>query len=282
MSEAAPEVAAPVATPGAADTATPAPDASAAPSDPQPATGGEKQPEPAPDRTFTKAELDKIVDRARAKESRRAERFAYERFRREAAERELERLRGQPTGDRGEQTTARAPGEKPRQEDFKDWDAYNEAVLDWKLEQRLSKESEDRKRQETSEAEAKYAKTVQERMVEGAQKYDDFEEVISGPGVVFTQAMTDALLKTEKPADVAYNLAQNAKETQRIASLSIADQVLEIKAFAASLTKPPAPTTAPEPIKPGKAEGAVEKTLESTANNYADWLKVRNRQLGRK
>lgn len=279
MSEGELAVAAPVATPGAAEPATPAPDASAAPGA-QPAEGGEPKPDAAPDRTFTKAELDKIVDRARQKESRRAERYAYERARREIAEQELERLRGGGQA-RSEPTRTPAPGEgKPRQEDFKDYDAYVEALADWKVEQRIAAASRQQEQRQHGEREQEYAQTVQQKMAAGVEKYDDFEDAISAPGVVFTDAMVDALLATEAPHDVAYNLAQNPKETQRIAKLSLAGQVLEIQKFASSLTKPPAPTKAPEPIKPGKAEGAVTLTSE-TATNYQDFLKARNRELGR-
>lgn len=278
MSDAAPETVAPDQAGAAAPTATPAPGASAAP-DAQPAEGGDTKPDAAPERTFTQSELDRIVDRARRKESRRAEAMAYERARREAAEERLRELeQGGP--DRG-RPDARAPGEEPRQEDFKDWDSYNRAVIRWELEQTRRQEAESAQHRRSSQEQAEYARSVQEAMAGGVEKYDDFEARIGARGVVFTPTMVDALLITDAPADVAYNLAASPAETQRIASLPRAKQVLAVKEFAESLTKPPAPTKAPEPITPNKSDGGSAKTIESVADNYDEWLKLRNRQLGR-
>ena len=269
---------APVPSPDAAATATPAPDTTAAP-DAQPPQAGEPKPDAKPERTFTQRELDEIVNKARAKESRRAERISYERARREIAESELQRLRQQPT-TRADATQAPGNGEKPRPENFKDWDAYNEALVDWKYDQRARSAFEATQRDHAGAKEAKFAEAVQAGMAKGAEEFDDFEDVISAPGVAFTDAMVSALLKTNAPHKVAYNLASNPQETRRIASLDVADQVLEIKKFSDSLMKPPEPTKAPAPIRPGKAEGGVSVTTDN-ASNYKDWLKARNRELGR-
>lgn len=263
--------------PDAPVSATPEPGSTADPVD-RPDESGQAPEAKKPERTFSQKELDEIVTKARAKESRRAERIAYERARREIAEAELQRLRS--GGDKQEPQKARAAGERPRAEDFTDYDAYLEAFADWKIDQRTKQATEQYEKRVTGQREQEYAQTVRQKMALGSEKYEDFDDVIGAPGVAFTDVMVDALLATDLPHEVAYNLAQNPSETQRIAGLSVAQQVLEINRFAASLNKPPAPTKAPEPIKPGKSEGSVSVTPE-TAQSYEDFVKARNRQLGR-
>lgn len=264
-------------------TAAPAPAPEAAASTPEPSAApegappeGEQAPkpeEPPKPRLFTQEEL----NRAARRERKAAEARAYERARLELENQQLREALGQPRGDK---PTNQGTGERPRPENFKDWDAYNEALVDWKVDQRESKKAEAAKKERSSESFEKYANEVRSTLLKEAELYEDFEERITAPGVVFTDAMVDALIRTEKPAAVAIFLADHPQESQRIGSLPLAAQVREIDKIAATLAKPPAPSKAPEPIKPNAGNAAgVEQTLESTANNYQDWLKVRNRQL---
>lgn len=271
------ESAANVASPAAPAPATPeasTPEPSAAPEGAPPE--GEQAPkpeEPPKPRLFTQEEL----NRAARRERKAAEARAYERARLELENQQLREALGQP---RGNQPTNQGTGERPRPENFKDWDAYNEALVDWKVDQRESKKAEAAKKERSSESFNSYANEVRQTLAKGSEQYEDFEEAITAPGVVFTDAMVDAVIRTEKPADVAYYLGTHPEESQRIGALPLAAQVREIDKIAATLAKPPAPSKAPEPIKPNAGSAAgVEQTLESTANNYQDWLKVRRRQL---
>lgn len=270
---AAPEAAAP---PAEAVSAQPAPDAPAASADAKPegdaAEGGTK---PATQRTFTQEDIERIVTRERAKAERRAERLGYERARREVAESQLQqRTATEPNAP------ARAQG-RPTPDQFKDWDAYNEAVIKYEVAQTLRAEREAASRARMEAEAAKQAETVRAKLAKGAEKYEDFEEVAMGDFPV-TQVMGETILDLgDAGNDVLYFLGTHQAEATRIASLTVRQQVLEIEKIAAQLKAPPKPTTAPAPIKPNAGTGSVTPTLESTADNYQDWLKVRNGQLGR-
>lgn len=279
MDEAAPvvEQAAPVAPPpadpsqSASGTESPAGSEAAPPSE---AGNAEPKPETKPERLLSQDEVNRIVRRER----RAAEDRAYSRALKDA---EIERLRAEVAAARGETPNAqKGNGERPRPENFKDWDAYNEALVEWKFDERIKKASEGQQRQQVVAKSAEYAETVKSKLAAGEEKYEDFLDAISAPGVVFTDPMVDALLETASPHDVAYFLGTHPKESQRIGALSPAAQVREIDKIAATLTKPPAPTSAPAPIKPNAGSGGVDKTLE-TAGNYKEWLKVRERQLAK-
>jgi len=266
-----------------ATTAAPAPAPEAAASTPEPTAApegappeGEQAPKPEESpkpRLFTQEEL----NRAARRERKAAEARTYERVRLEMENQQLRQQLGQQRGDK---PTDQGTGERPRPENFKDWDAYNEALVDWKVDQRERSKAEAVRVERSTESFDKYASEVRSTLLKEAELYEDFEERITAPGVVFTDAMVDALIRTEKPAAVAIFLADHPQESQRIGALPLAAQVREIDKIAATITKPPAPSKAPEPIKPNAGSAAgVEQTLESTANNYQDWLKVRRRQL---
>ncbi|MDQ5979358.1 MAG: hypothetical protein QG602_2332 [Verrucomicrobiota bacterium] len=268
---AAPE---PAATPSAPestagpDSAAPAPDAAAP--EPKP----EAKPEP---RLLSQDEVNRIVRRER----RAAEDRAYQRARLEAENEQLRQQLGKPRGDQPNAT--QGTGERPRADQFKDWDSYQEALTDWKVDQKLAglAEKGTKAREQTSKAE--YAQEVTSKLADGLDKYDDFESVVGAPDVAFTDAMVDALIRTKAPADVAYHLGQNPKESQRIARLPLAEQVFAIRDLADKLTQPPAPTKAPEPIKPNSGNAAgVEPSLDAVAGNYKEWKRLRERQLAQK
>ena len=250
------------------DSAAPAPDAAAP--EPKP----EAKPEP---RLLSQDEVNRIVRRER----RAAEDRAYQRARLEAENERLRAQLGQPRGDQPNAT--QGTGERPRPDQFKDWDSYQEAFTDWKVEQKLAGLAERGTKEKEQTSQAEYAQTVRSKLAEGADKYDDFEEVIGAPDVAFTGPMVDALIRTAAPADVAYHLGQNPKESQRIARLPLAEQVFAIRELADKLAKPPAPTKAPEPIKPNSGNAAgVEPSLDAVAGNYKEWKRLRERQLAQK
>ena len=268
----APEPSAPQSAPESTagpESAAPAPDAAAP--EPKP----EAKPEP---RLLSQDEVNRIVRRER----RAAEDRAYQRARLEAENEWLRKQVGQPRGDQPNATQGTGDVE-PTPDQFKDWDAYSRAFVRWEVRQTLREQSQGQQKEKEQAGRAEYAQTVRSKLEEGAAKFEDFEEVVTGPDVAFTDPMIDALMYTPNPADVAYHLGQNPKESQRIARLSTAAQAFAIRELADKLAKPPAPTKAPEPIKPNSGNAAgVEPSLDAVAGNYKEWKRLRERQLAQK
>ena len=183
-------------------------------------------------------------------------------------------------------SSAQGNGEKPRPDGFKDWDSYQEALTDWKVDQKLKALSDGQRQHQEQQSSAEYAHVVRSKMLEGADKYEDFEEIVTSPDVRITQPMVEAMVDLEvegvRPCDIAFYLGENPAESQRVAGLSRAKQILEIEKIAQKLVKPPEPTKAPDPIKPNSGSAAaVEKSAAEVAGDYKQWLKRRNRELGR-
>lgn len=224
-----------------------------------------------PERTFTQRELDEIVQKRLAKDSKRSERLGEERARREAAERELERMRA----ERAPQNDRPRDGE-PRQENFKDYEKYVVALAKYELKQeQTARDNETAAQRQHSEmvGRAEQARTA---LSKAAEKYDDFEEVVTG-NVPFTEPMTAYIAEAAKDGgELAYYLGTHVEEAKRIAALKPALQIVEMHALESKLTAPPKPTNTPAPIVPNKGSSAGSKSmLDMTQDEFEKHRKAR-------
>lgn len=113
---------------------------------------------------------------------------------------------------------------------------------------------------------------------------EDFDEVCAESEAVVTQAMSSAILESDHGALIAYHLAKNPAEAERISKLPPSKQAAAIVALEEKVTKPAKrPSSAPEPINPvGQKGKEVEKDpSQMTDKEFADWRKRQIAQRGR-
>lgn len=131
-----------------------------------------------------------------------------------------------------------------------------------------AKEHEEKQAQQ-AEAQAHVQKQYQRLNNEfdkASEKYDDFDDVVRGDGVPFTNHVRDALLLVDNPADVAYKLGKNHDELQRISRLHPLDQAREVNKLSFALMggnngKPSSsPKSAPNPMGSVRANPASAST----------------------
>lgn len=180
-----------------------------------------------------------------------------------------------------------AEGQPPKIEDFQTLDAFLEARDEYR-----EKAKEAKANQGKDQPDERYLQAVQaardDLYATGAEKYEDFEEVVSNNDVKITVAMRDAIFaldNTELQAEVSYYLGTNKKEALRISKLPPVRQIAEIGKLEAKLTSQPTPTkrpsAAPAPIAP--VGGSSTNTNTLTGNeSMKDFIAKRNKQLGRK
>ncbi len=213
------------------------------------------------------------------KKRREAERLAAEK---DAELEQLKKLIGNKTDDPEKSATPETSG-RPREELFETYEEYEDALVDWKLDQREAKAKE-RAIQERQEAEsrAKMSK-VDVALAKGAEAHEDFEDVVRNPALKFTQGMVEAVVESEHAHDIMYYLGKNPAESERIAGLSILAAAREIGRIEAKFEKgnetgsdqkeaeQKRKTNAPEPIKPVKGgSGTVRKDpSKMTMKEYA-------------
>jgi len=185
---------------------------------------------------------------------------------------------------------AESPVPPPKMSDFGTVEEYLDARDSWRDQQReQTRKPEGEAKPQRPAVDQEYESTVAEArenlFAAGSEKYEDFAEVIeAGQGI--TPVMRDAIFAFDDDTQVemAYYLAKNPKDALRIARLAPVRQIAEIGKLEAKLTSPPPPkrvSAAPAPVAPVGGASTASDTIRP-GMDFKDFLKVRNKQLGRK
>lgn len=268
----------------AAPAAPAAAPANAAPVDPNAtaAPGTETQPDQQPEKTFTQKELDDILEKRLSKERRKREELSRRlQVTEELALRTREPAQPAPPAGDGE----------PKRENFDSYEAFIEARAEWRAERKvtetLAKQREQEAQNRTAEEQRKLETQFRERAQAASKEIDDFEDVMSTSDAPMTRAMSEAIITSDIGPKIAYHLAKNPDEAERIATLPAARQAAEIGKLEAKLAAEPPkevkkPSAAPDPIKPVGARSTVKDDMPDPKKDPQGWLKWREGQLRKK
>ena len=202
---------------------------------------------------------------------------------------ELERrLSSQPASRQEQQQptpeTAQPPAGKPRQEDFpENYDAYIEALTDWKAAQayhqiRHEQEAARRAEQETSQLQAWHGRLKTYRA-----ETPDFDAVMQGAeDIEIPPYLQNEIKSYEDGPQLAYALAKDPEALARIVSLPPAAALRELGRFEARSNigqrKPVAAVSkAPEPINP-VGRGSSVSTKDPNQMSQQEYMRHRAKQ----
>src|SRR6185437_15186850 len=192
----------------------------------------------------------RAADEARVAAETRAERAE------KAAARALE-LAEKVAAGTAKADAANAADVRPKRDAFDNPDKYDEALEAWmtRAAERAATTALDRQKAEDAKADAERLKTeadkareeetrgraivFQEKATKFKEQAQDFDDlVMRAPdegGPVITHQMSGAMLEADNGPEIAYHLAKNVEESQRIANLTPARQVYEIGRLSARL-----------------------------------------------
>lgn len=229
-----------------------------------------------PVKTFTQEELDSIVARRIAKEQRKLTR---------QAELEVENRLLKQQLHKPESTVDKAPA----QEDFGSYEEYLEAkaefIADRKVEQKLA-EREQKQTQSKAEAERnEVVKTWQQKVEVATTKYADYDTALeSVDHIEIPPALTGAIMESDLGADLAYHLAKNPGELERIVSLKPHAALMALGKLEDKLSQAPVAkktvSKAPAPINP-LGGNATATTAHSPNDDMETFIRKRNLEKGR-
>jgi hypothetical protein len=202
---------------------------------------------------------------------------------------------------------AETPKAKPEPKDFDlgdgtyDHGKYTEAVSEYNAQKAVSeykkaaaKEESERK---AKEEQGQRIETWQQRLKTAGDKIQDLAEVLADSEAVATPTMQRAIVQSDLGPQIAYELAKNPAESERIAKLDPEMQLFELGKIAARLAqpepaekeeaeKPPTPpiSKAPPPVTPVKKPAPVGKSFDPNDVSISpdEWLKKRLEQEGKK
>jgi len=265
-------------------------------SEPEPDEPEEEEPEEEHDEEEEEPEQQaRPVGKTRRKLLRRLSRLHGENLtlqeRLEEAEQRIRRMEG------GEKPAAdAAPMGKPNPKDYKDYEAYVEALADYKIAQR--------DQQKAKEAQDEYAKQVIEeynqQVKDARETHDDFDEVVGQSAQVPIIAI-NAMYELENGAEVAYYLGKHPEVRAELlewntpgtkggvgkifATINRISEQLQNHSSrsngnATAPARPQPRTSAPAPIKPVGSSASSRSTADPGNMSYQDYKRWYAKKYG--
>lgn len=217
-------------------------------------------------------------EQRKSKFQRRIERknadLAAERMRSQMLQERLERLEAQARPQQQKDAAA------PTLDQFEDFESYMSARVAYEAERvvetRLGKVQQQEAARRAQEEQSRVLSSWQDKQTAAAEKYADFDEVVSESDAPVTPSMSRAIVESDFGADIAYYLAQHPDEAKAIAQLSPTRQIAAIGKLEVVVSAVPAKkvTEAPAPITPTGSKAKAEKDpAQMTDAEFAAWRK---------
>ena len=153
------------------------------------------------------------------------------------------------------------PADKPKRADFASDADFEDALIDWKADQRIAKREQQQKQAKLAEDWKRVEDGYNKRVSETKGNYEDWDEVIKSAKVDVPHLAVITIMKDPHGADITYYLSKNQEEAKRIFAMDPDDMVTEIKSIGREFAPEPeskepeakpAKKKAPEPINPVK------------------------------
>lgn len=182
---------------------------------------------------------------------------------------------------------AKSADGKPTQDKFDTHEEWLAAIADWKIEQRLNAQEAKVKASELQSKQQSLADSFQKKVVDFKKSNTDWDEVMEDiDDIPLSITVREVLLHSDVGPELAYELAKNPKDLERICSLGAIDAARELGRIEARLSKSSGTqetktTKASPPITPvgAKAVGAVKKSISDPDIPFADYEKLRREQM---
>jgi hypothetical protein len=208
-----------------------------------------------------------------------------QRKKRQEAEKRSEYWRGRAEANQATNPTEQPQAVKqpPKIEDFETYDQYEDAKIEYGIEQKLAKVQA---QQQADSQQKNVGKGFAERVAKASSEIPDLEEVLNAPFQPFptlNKTVTSAILESELGPQIIYHFHKNPAEGIRIANLPPLSAVREIGKLEAKLSVAPPKATiktsqAPEPIQ-NTVSGKTSPENEISSLPTADYIAARNREL---
>lgn len=222
---------------------------------------------------------------------RRERREAADRRDREEAQKALEKERESTARLERIKAAAKAVVE-PKESDFPDPLEYVAAKSAWQNTQMSARyneseitgeiEAEKRARQIAAERRMnERVKDFQDGIPEAKTRYADFDAVmnVARNGEIVGQAISEMILESDIPHDLAYHLGKNPEQARALSNMNPVQAAREIGRIEARLSLPKAKTqsTAPDPINPVRGNARTPKNPDGMSpQEYRAWREAGN------
>lgn len=170
--------------------------------------------------------------------------------------------------------------EKPKQDDFEDFDTYIEALTDWKIQRTLAGVNVARELESAQHVETTKVSAFKAAVEVFAATKPDFHDVIDGVAdVIIPEALRNTIIESQFGPELIYTMAKDADELDRVLDMTPVQQIKYVGVLEKELAgkkKKPAAAVAnlPKPIEP-VTPGATPAINPATAPTLAEYRKLR-------
>ena len=174
---------------------------------------------------------------------------------------------------------------EPRLEQFDNLEDYVSAKAEWVADSKLNKAFSEREQKQTQQSEEKRQRSLaegwQKRLDAARSTLEDLDDVIESADVPLTQAMAESIMESDQGPAVAYYLARNPAEAEKLAGMTpsaVARAIGRIEAKLESEASNKQKSSAPKPADPVGSRAAASKDPGRMSDEeYAKWRKAGRR-----
>lgn len=215
----------------------------------------------------------------RSRAYRRLDRWRSRAIEAEARLKAYQELQGSRPAER--QQAQQEGSDEPKREQFGSYEEFIEAKAEWKAERKAAEAARKVLEESQKRAESERTKGEQQRierdwsakLEKARDAIEDFDEVCAESEAIVTPPMADAIRESDQAGFLAYYLAKNPDEAERISKLSPSRQVAAIVALEEKVSKPAKkPSNAPAPITPvGQKAEVTKDPAKMTQAEFNAW-----------
>ena len=236
---------------------------------------------PVEEKTFTQKDIDAII----------ANRYGREKVKQDKIERELRAERDQRI--RLEERVAALDARKPQQqqqaldndepkiEDYDNFVTFNKDLAKWQYKQEREAEKLAEKQEREATERKKTVDSWSKRLETSTAEMPDLHDVLATSGVPVTSIMQQAIMESENGPKLAYHLATNPADAERIAGMTPIGAVRALTLIEEGLKKPVAVSKATPPITPVGSKATSIKSLLDV-KDYDEFSKRRAAQIAKR
>lgn len=183
---------------------------------------------------------------------------------------------------------------KPDASKFDTHAEFVEALTDWKTEQKLMERDQKQEQSRLQVERDKLSKAYSERVKAFAAKNKDFDDVVSDvDDITLSHTIRDAIFTSDNGPALAYELAKNRDELERINKLNPLAAARELGRFESRISSTPSEekvqtkkiTSAPKPLDPvgtGGKGSALKSIYQAETLSQAEYEAIRREQIKRR
>ncbi len=159
------------------------------------------------------------VDR-KHRQMKEAEEFAASQYNeKRLAEERAERAERERDEARKAVEPPKKEAEEPKREAFADDKAYQDALIDWRVDQRLKAREAEEAKNRQKEREQQVMEAAKERVAKAIELVPDFEEVTGEANDIIPSHIAAYMQESELFPELAYHFAQHPEDLKKIAAM---------------------------------------------------------------